>query len=160
MGSSMTLRALSGDDEPELRRIHETSEVAKWWGSPEPAFPWEEPDATRLTILVDGAIAGLIQFREELEPRYRHAGIDIFLDPQLHGRGFGTEAVRRLADQLFDERGHHRITIDPAAANGAAIRAYEKAGFRRVGVMRRCERAPDSEQWHDSLLMELLAEWR
>jgi hypothetical protein len=53
--------------------------------------------------------------------------------------------------------GHHRITIDPAAENAAAIRAYEKVGFRPVGVMRRYERDVDGDGWHDGLLMELLA---
>jgi aminoglycoside 6'-N-acetyltransferase len=55
---------------------------------------------------------------------------------------------------------HHAndpITIDPATENVAAIRAYEKAGFRPVGAMRRSERDADGEGWHDSLLMELLA---
>jgi aminoglycoside 6'-N-acetyltransferase len=37
--------------------------------------------------VVDGRVAGLIQFSEELEPKYRHAGIDLFLDPALHRRG-------------------------------------------------------------------------
>ena len=106
---------------------------------------------------VDGTVAGLIQFSEELEPKYRHASIDLFLDPALHGRGIGTEAVRRVVRQLVDERGHHRITVDPAAANAAAIRAYEKAGFGPVGVMRNYERDVDGGGWHDGLLMELLA---
>ena len=76
----------------------------------------------------------------------------------MHGRGVGTEAVRRVVRHLIDVRGHHRITIDPAAANAAAIRAYEKAGFRRVGVMRRYERDTGGDGWHDGLLMELLAD--
>jgi aminoglycoside 6'-N-acetyltransferase len=58
---------------------------------------------------------------------------------------------------LIDDRGHHRITIDPATANVAAVRAYENAGFRHVGVMRRSERDTGGEGWHDRLLMELLA---
>ena len=66
--------------------------------------------------------------------------------------------MRRVVRHLIDDRGHHRITIDPAAANTAAIRAYEKAGFRPVGVMRRYERDADGGGWHDGLLMELLAE--
>ena len=57
----------------------------------------------------------------------------------------------------MDERGHHRVTIDPAVANVAAVRAYEKAGFRRVGVTRLSERDADGNSWHDSLLMELVA---
>ena len=100
----------------------------------------------------------MIQFGQELEPKYRHASIDLFLDPAFHGRGLGTEAIRRVVRHLFDDLGHHRITIDPAAANAAAIRTYEKVGFRRVGVMRRYERDADGEGWHDGLLMELLAE--
>jgi aminoglycoside 6'-N-acetyltransferase len=153
----MILRPLAEGDEAELLRIHCTPEVMRWWDAPAEGFPWDEPEATRLTIEVDGAIAGLIQFSEELEPKYRHAGVDLFLDPALHGRGLGSEAVGRVVRELIDELGHHRITIDPAAANTAAIRAYEKVGFRRVGVMRRSERDADGEGWHDSLLMELLA---
>jgi aminoglycoside 6'-N-acetyltransferase len=154
----LTLRALSADDEPELRRIHRTREVAQWWDLPAQGFPMtDEPEATRLTVLVDGAVAGLIQFTEELEPKYRHAQIDLFLDPRLHGQGFGTEAVERVVRHLIEDRGHHRVTIDPAVANAAAIRAYEKAGFRSVGVMRQAERDADGNGWHDSLFMELLA---
>jgi aminoglycoside 6'-N-acetyltransferase len=151
------LRPLAATDDEELLRIHRTPEVTRWWDEPAESFPWDEPDSTRLTIEVDGAIAGLIQFCEETEPKYRHASIDLFVDPALHGRGVGTEAVRRLVRHLFDELGHHRITIDPAADNAAAIRSYEKVGFRRVGVMRRYERDVGGEGWHDGLLMELLA---
>jgi RimJ/RimL family protein N-acetyltransferase len=154
----VTLRPLADRDASELRRIHATPEVARWWDAPGERFPWDEPESTRLTILADGAIAGLIQFHEELEPKYRHAEIDLFLDPALHGRGMGTEAVRLVVRHLIDDRGHHRIVIDPATANTAAIRAYEKAGFTPVGVMRRSERDPDGRGWHDALLMELLAE--
>ncbi len=117
----------------------------------------DDPGATRLVIEVDGAVAGLIQFSEELEPKYRHASIDLYLDPALHGRGLGTEAVTRVVRLLTGERGHHRITIDPAADNTAAIRAYEKAGFRPVGIMRRYERDVGGGGWHDGLLMEYVA---
>jgi len=88
---------------------------------------------------------------------YRHAGIDILLTTSRHGQGLGTEAIRLLARHLFEERGHHRLTIDPAADNTAAIRAYEKVGFRRVGIMRNYERGPDSV-WRDGLLMDMLRE--
>ncbi len=146
-------------DGPELLRIRATPDVARWWDEPDPGWPFtDDPDATRLVIEVDGAVSGMIQFSEELEPKYRHASIDLFLDPALHNRGIGTAAVREVVRMLISERGHHRITIDPAAANTPAIRAYEKAGFRSVGVMRRYERDVGGADWHDGLLMELLAE--
>ncbi|HEY5286256.1 MAG TPA: GNAT family protein [Solirubrobacteraceae bacterium] len=155
----MVLRALAKGDEADLLRIHRTSEVALWWDVPDEGFPWkDEPESTRLTIEVDGAVAGLIQFYEELTPKYRHATIDLFLDPALHGQGLGTEAVGRVVRLLIEQHGHHRITIDPCTENLAAVRSYEKAGFRPVGVMRSYERRAGQEQWRDGLLMELLAE--
>lgn len=154
----MILRPIVEADAAELVRIHATPEVALWWDVPDEGFPWsDEPESTRLTIEVDGAVAGLIQFGEELTPKYRHATVDLFLDPSLHGRGLGTEAVRRLVRHLIEDRGHHRITIDPSTGNTAAIRSYEKVGFKRVGVMRRYERRLDSDEWRDGLLMEFLA---
>jgi aminoglycoside 6'-N-acetyltransferase len=156
--AELVLRPLAVGDFVELRRIHATPEVARWWDAPPDDFPSSaDRGATRLTIEVAGAVAGLIQFTEEPEPKYRHASIDLFVDPQFHGRGIGTEAVRRVVRHLIDDLGHHRITIDPAAANVAAVRAYEKVGFREVGVMRAYERDPDGATWHDGLLMELIA---
>ncbi|HEX4116750.1 MAG TPA: GNAT family protein [Solirubrobacteraceae bacterium] len=156
--SHMVLRPLAKGDEAELLRIHRALEVALWWDVPDDGFPWsDEPESTRLTIEVDGSVAGMIQFNEEQAPKYRHAAIDLFLDPALRGQGLGTEALRRVVRHLLDERGHHRVTIDPGKDNKAAIRCYEKVGFRPVGVMRSYERRAGESQWRDGLLMDLLA---
>jgi aminoglycoside 6'-N-acetyltransferase len=154
----LELRPLQAADAPELWRIHATPGVARWWDQPEDNFPLgDEPEQTRLTIVVDGKIAGMIQYWEETTPRYRHATIDVFLEPELHGRGIGTEALRLLSANLMTERGHHRLTIDPASDNAAAIRSYEKAGFRPVGVLRRYEHRGGGD-YRDALLMELVVE--
>jgi RimJ/RimL family protein N-acetyltransferase len=153
----VTLRPLAEGDEAELLRIHSTPEVMRWWDVPAEGFPWDEPESARFTVLAGGEIAGLAQYWEEDEPRYRHAGIDLFIDPRLHGHGVGSAVVAKVVALLIEERGHHRITIDPALENVAAIRAYEKVGFKRVGVLRQAERDVGGEGWHDALLMELLA---
>ena len=142
-----------------LRAIHGTPEVTEWWHAMEDSFPFDEPESTRFTILVDGEVAGLIQYGEELEPDYRYAWIDIFVGPRHAGHGVGTEAVGRVLRLLHEERGHHRVTIDPAVDNVAAIRCYEKAGFERVGVCRLAERGLDGT-WNDALLMEHVVEPR
>ena len=132
-------------------------EVARWWNELEPNEVEEDfiDSDTVLVIESDGEVAGIVQFYEEEDPDYRHASIDISLATKWHGRGIGPEALRVLAQFLFDERGHHRLTIDPAAANERAIKAYEKVGFKRVGVMRDYERGRDGS-WHDGVLMDLL----
>jgi aminoglycoside 6'-N-acetyltransferase len=79
---------------------------------------------------------GLIRYHEENEPDFRHAGIDVFLAERVQGQTLGPDAVRTLARYLIDNREHHRLTIDPATDNAAAIRAYEKVGFRTVGIIR------------------------
>lgn len=148
-----------------LSAIRAEPQVRQWWRTPEPVaqiareLRGEDPaeSATQFVVEVAGDVVGLIQYDEETEPDYRHASIDIFLSARVHGRGLGSEAVAVLAAYLVDERGHHRITIDPAEGNTGAIRAYAKVGFRPVGVMRRYER-DEQGVWRDGLLMDLLAE--
>ena len=161
-GAAVTLRPATTADVPELARIRSTPEVLlRWRGGEDMAAAVAEDLAEEGTetfvVELDGKVAGAIQWHEETEPDYRHAGIDIYLDPALHGRGLGADAVRTLARHLFVDRGHHRLVIDPAANNAAAIRCYTKVGFKPVGVMRRYERDADGG-WHDGLLMDLLAE--
>jgi aminoglycoside 6'-N-acetyltransferase len=155
-GQTVVLRPTEAVDSETLRAMLATPEVSAWWGDVPPDFPMsDDPDVVRWTILHDDRIAGLIQFAEEPEPEYRHASVDLFVDPALHSRGLGTDATRTLCRHLTEARRHHRITIDPAAANTAAIRCYEKAGFRPVGVMHAAWRDRESV-WQDMLLMELV----
>ncbi len=159
MAPEITLSPTVERDGPALRALHSTPEVAEWWDLPDPGFPMhDEPESTRFTIRYGDEIAGLVQYGEENEPKYRSASIDIFVGPAFHNRGIGTHAIRKVVDLLINERGHHRVTIDPAAHNHAAIRCYEKAGFGPVGVMRLAERDSDGNGWHDALMMELVVE--
>jgi aminoglycoside 6'-N-acetyltransferase len=160
-GEQVVLRGLRPDDRDDLVAVLSDPTVAEWWDSRGAEVSASElladdPTVTVFAIEVDGELAGSIQYAEELEPDYRHAGIDIFMSARFQGRGIGTDAVRTLARYLIDVRGHHRLTIDPATANARAIHVYEKVGFRPVGVMRRYERGRDGT-FHDGLLMDLLA---
>jgi aminoglycoside 6'-N-acetyltransferase len=161
-GQLVRLRPAGGDDIPELVRIRLTPEVyARWRGGDDMAAAvqedLDEPGSTAYVIELEARIVGWIQWAAEEEPDYRHASIDVYVDPAVHGRGVGTDAVRAVCRHLLHDHGHHRLTIDPAADNEAAIRSYAKVGFRPVGVLRRYERGPDGT-WHDGLLMDLLAD--
>ena len=157
-GERILLRPGADDDIERLASIRREPAVAERWG----AFAEHEirehfvANDNAFVIEVDGEVIGAIQYHEEDDPMYRHAGIDIFLATAHHRLGYGTEAITTLARYLFETRGHHRLSIDPAADNRAAIAAYERVGFRGVGIMRAYERGPDGT-WHDGLLMDLLA---
>jgi len=153
-GETVTLRPLTADDAPALLALLTDPGVATWWQR----ASWDqinEEGATVFAIIVEGAVAGSIQYAEETDPDYHFASIDIFVGDAWQDRGVGSEAMRLLIGYLTDRRGHHRITVDPAAANDRAIHVYERLGFRRVGTMRAYERTKDGA-WRDALLMELI----
>ena len=160
-GRLVTLRPAREGDVRALSAIRESPAVWDRWGGDdieeEVRESIDDPELGYLAVLLADQVVGAIQWSESDDPMYRHAGIDIFLSEDVQGQGLGTEAVRTMAEYLIRERGHHRLVIDPAAHNTAAIRAYEKAGFKPVGVMRQYERLPGGE-WHDGLLMDLLAD--
>ena len=154
-GEKVVLRPLAEDDAEALRAIRRRPQVEEWWTPVEDDFPFrDDPGATRFTIFHEGEVAGMVQYGAETEPMYRHAWIDIFLDPARHGRGLCTDTIRALLRHLTEDLGHHRVTIDPTVGNDAALRCYERAGFRRVGVMRRAERNWRTGEWRDAVFLE------
>jgi aminoglycoside 6'-N-acetyltransferase len=159
-GLQVVLRPLQLDDVERVARIQAEPGVLRWWGAPDEAElrgkAEGRTDEKAFAIESEGELVGLIEYYEENEPDFRHAGIDLFLTEGHQGRGLGPDVVRTLARYLIEERGHHRLTIDPAAENAAAIRAFERVGFRPVGLMREYWRSPDGS-WRDGLLMDLLA---
>ena len=154
------LRPVRGGDEATLLEIFSDPTVSRWWGDPRDAVAdtmQDDEENSHYVIELDGNAIGMIQSYEESDAMYRHAGIDISIREPWQGKGYGPEAIKLLARYLIAERGHHRLIIDPAASNVNAIRAYERVGFKPVGVMRKYERGLDGT-WHDGLLMDLLAD--
>lgn len=161
-GALVTLRPTVEAHVPALAAIRAKPEVRRWWRGGTDLAAEIRADLSRgeepmFTVEHEGRVVGAVQWYAEEDPDYRHAGLDIYLDPEMHGRGLGTDAVRTLARHLIEAHGFHRLVIDPAADNAAAIACYTKVGFRPVGVMRQYERGPD-RTWHDGLLMDLLAD--
>ena len=169
-GRVSVLRPLVESDIDPLVRILSHPDVARWWEGYDQARVRDEllaegdggsfaivplPDDGDVTP--DTPLAGLIQFYEQEDPDYRHAGVDLFVDPANSGRGLGRDAIVTLARYLVEARGHHRIIIDPSVANERAIAVFTAIGFREVGVMRSYERRADGT-WGDNMLLELLAD--
>lgn len=92
-------------------------------------------------IQLDGRPIGDIQsYRIDDHPEYAAqiavgrpaVGIDLFIgEADLIGRGHGPALIRAfLRDVAFPRYGVDLCVIGPTFSNAAAIRAYEKAGFR------------------------------
>jgi aminoglycoside 6'-N-acetyltransferase len=166
--------ALTGDmvllrpmRQEELRGVVTTmaadTVVSRVWSSdPGKLRHWlQTPDSVVFVVedpAAPGKPLGIVQATSHREdPDYEAASLDIGLFEGSRGRGLGPDVLRTVARWLFDACGFHRITIDPAAGNAAAVRAYEKAGFVRIGVARLYERGDDGK-WHDNVLLDLLPE--
>jgi aminoglycoside 6'-N-acetyltransferase len=159
-GKRVQLRPLVDADRERVIEIRSTEEVAQRWRGDDldEEFTEDLADEELYQFAIettDGHVIGMIQFSEEEDPDYRHASIDIFIDPAAHRRGFAADSIATLANYLFDHRGHHRLVIDPAANNEAAIACYAMVGFKPVGVMRCYERSADGS-WSDGLLMDMV----
>jgi aminoglycoside 6'-N-acetyltransferase len=143
----VSFRPIVPGDLDDLWRWQHETEVVQWWGEPtedREEFRRENFDSDvaptwRFIIEWDGRGVGLIQYYHDYADTEDSwsAGIDIYIgEPDARDHGVGTEAVRTLLRYLFEVKHVHRVTIDPQTTNARAIRAYEKAGFSRDGVMR------------------------
>ena len=158
VGDRVELRPIRADDAERLRAIRASPEVTRWWSDPDTVrWPFDRDGNETRAVWTEDEIVGFIEWYEHPDPEYRHAGMDIFLSADAQGRGLGREVVSVVMKHLVAS-GHHRIVIDPAAANTRAIACYEACGFRPVGVMRKYERDTDGAGWHDGLLMEYVVD--
>ncbi len=137
-----------------LRELHLAPEVRRWWEDPSDDFPANLPE--NYTVMLDERIIGFAQWYEDSDPTFRHAGLHLFLDPAVHGRGLGLETVRVLCAHLIDDHDFHRIVAEPEVENETSIGCFRKAGFQPVGVVRQYLRDASGDR-KDGLLLDLLA---
>jgi aminoglycoside 6'-N-acetyltransferase len=159
IGDRLTLRAMTREDAARVAEIGAQPDVARWWPPRDDEYMANKlgkPDLACWVVELGDEVVGFVQAYEETSPQYRHAGIDLFLDPQVHGRGLGQEVVRRVARHLLDDGGHHRVVTDPAAENARSLRCFEAVGFRRVGVLRSYWWDHVEQRWVDGVLLDLL----
>ena len=61
--------------------------------------------------------------------------MNIAVDPKLQHRGFGSAMLTRLLAEVGDDTA--RYTLEVRQSNAAAIRLYERFGYRAAGLRRR-----------------------
>ncbi|MGD9933285.1 MAG: GNAT family N-acetyltransferase [Dehalococcoidia bacterium] len=111
----------------------------------------------------DGESIGYLQYYPiggwaadyEIEDSTDTWAIDLFIgEPEHWSSGIGSALLAALLTHLFEDEGAVRVLIDPRVVNERGIRAYEKAGFRKVKVLREHE-LHEGRRW-DNWLMEAL----
>ena len=94
-----------------------------------------------------------------LHPTFRTAEISIIIGEQVRGCGYGTEAIKLLVDHAFTRMNLNRLQAGAVVKNIGCIRAFEKAGFQKEGILRQayyCE-----GEYQDVQIMSIVKDdWR
>lgn len=147
MASRYAFRPMTTADLPAIRRWLAEPHVREWWGDPDEQYALvsgdlDEPAMDQFVVSTDGADFGYIQCYDLTawdsgfgkQPKGTR-GIDLFIgEPGMIERGHGSGLIRAFTEARLAE-GLPRMVTDPDPANPRAIRAYEKAGFERAGLV-------------------------
>ncbi|AUG77523.1 N-acetyltransferase [Kitasatospora sp. MMS16-BH015] len=172
-GEKVGLRARHEEDGPVLR--------AEFYDDPvhcarTESAPWRPvpPTAPDRRVMAEGGDQNSVQFSVvelaggtligaatvwgiDTHHRQAHLGLGVF--PAARGQGYSTDIVAVLLDYAFTVRNLHRIQLETLADNTAMLRAAERNGFRREGVLHRATWVLG--EYMDEVLLALLAEeWR
>lgn len=118
----------------------------------------QQDDRLDLAVIdrVSGAWAGEVVIND-WDAENRSCGFRIALGPGGRNRGLGAEATRLIVDYVFDvidDPPVHRVSLEVFDFNPRAQAVYDKAGFRREGVLRNTL-LWDGE-FHDAIVMSVL----
>ncbi len=141
-------RPMLAQDLPLVQRWLTMPQVSAWWGDPDEQYALVSADLAEnamqqlIVAAGDRPFAYLQCYPQTAWPENglgEHPegtrGIDQFIgDPDMVGRGHGSAFIRRFIEGLL-AAGTPRVITDPDPGNARAIRAYEKAGFARTGLV-------------------------
>lgn len=151
----MILRPATPADKDAVLALWSRAEHSRFLPAPEPG---DADDALAEGLLWvwdrQGEVAGFARMNL-WSVRDGNWGISHFATARP-GQGDGGRFLAAILAEVFGNRGAHRLSLDSAPDNTAALRLWAGAGFVHEGTFRQCWRRPDG-QWSDSHLFSLLA---
>lgn len=92
-----------------------------------------EDEQVNLAVSVEDEMVGLVS----LVPKDEGVGeLGIWIHPDYHGKGYGTEASELLIDHVFNQLRYHKIYTRALESNTASQKVWEKIGFTREAELR------------------------
>lgn len=147
MAGPYHFRPMTTTDLPQIKRWLALPHVRQWWGDPAEQYSLvsgdlDEPAMDQFIVATDASDLGYMQCYDltvwnsgfGAQPEGTR-GIDLFIgEPNMVARGHGSALIRAFVDDRLAQ-GAPRIVTDPDPANARAVRAYEKAGFQKMGMV-------------------------
>lgn len=145
--TAYSFRPMTAADLPLVQRWLQQPHVVEWWGDPDEQYrlvsgDLDEPAMDRFIVSIGGRDFGYIQCYDLSDwnsgfgahPKGTR-GIDQFIgEPDMVDRGHGSAFIRAFIERTL-ANGAPRVVTDPDPVNERAVRAYEKAGFARAGLV-------------------------
>lgn len=103
-------------------------------------------EAQDFAVLLEDRIIGRVAFWHGDE-------IGFLFDPKMQGKGFASEALRRIAAYGFETLGFKKIRADVDPDNLASLRVLERVGFVRTGFAEKTFEI--GGKWVDSVYLSL-----
>ncbi|MBL0719969.1 GNAT family N-acetyltransferase [Piscinibacter sp. Jin2] len=105
-------------------------------------------------------LVGSVGLERETRGKLRHTAnvIGLIVLPGHNGLGLGRQLVERVLDEARRAPGLEMLTISISAHSERVLRLYERAGFRRYGLLPRALRLvkPSGVQYVDKVQMLLM----
>jgi len=93
----------------------------------------------------------------DIHPTGRKAEFRVLIgEKDFWNRGYGTEITELVTFYGFDRLNLNRVWLGVTAENKGGVRAYEKAGFRKEGVLR--QDLYRNSRYYDTIRMSVLRE--
>ena len=150
-GEKVQLRPMTKEEIPMFYKWASESNATPFWYDEFDDFPnhkipsfkkfrndWKDfyfndsqPEKGRcFVILADGKAIGQVNYDKIINGEVE---FDILIaDKSNYGKGYGSDALKTLMRYLFEKMNIKKCWIEAISQNPRAIKAYEKAGFKKI----------------------------